>query len=106
MFSRRVLGLDIGSYSVKAVELRAGLRDLEFLRLEEARFSLEASPEEREATIQLFLAEMELDREFTVCALPTERVTQRHLRFPFSGAKRIESAIPFELEEDLPFPLA
>jgi len=105
MFSRRVLGLDIGSYSVKAVELRAGLRDLEFLRLEEARFSLEASPEEREATIQLFLAEMELDREFTVCALPTERVTQRHLRFPFSGAKRIESAIPFELEEDLPFPL-
>ena len=49
MFSRTVLGLDIGSYSVKAVELRAGLRDLEFLRLEEARFSLEASPEERGA---------------------------------------------------------
>jgi type IV pilus assembly protein PilM len=106
MFERVVLGLDIGSYSVKAAELRAGFRGVEFLRLEAARIPADATPEEHEATIQLFLEQKDLPRDFVVCALPTERVTQRHLRFPFSGAKKIAQAIPFELEEDLAFPLA
>ncbi len=35
MFDRAVLGLDLGSYSIKAVELRADLRSLEFVRFEE-----------------------------------------------------------------------
>ena len=96
MFERVVLGLDIGSYSVKAAELRAGFRGVEFLRLETARIPTNAPPEEHEATIQLFLEQKDLPRDFVVCALPTERVTQRHLRFPFSGAKKIAPAIPFE----------
>ena len=105
MFGRIVLGLDIGSYSVKVAELRAGLRSLEFLRFEEAHIPSNASSEERESTIQLFLEQKQLSREFVVGALPSDRVTQRHLRFPFRGAKKIVQAIPFEIEEDLPFPL-
>ena len=105
MFGRIVLGLDIGTYSVKIAELREGLRSVEFLRFEEARFPPGATLEERESTIQLFLEQKALSREFVVGALPSDHVTQRHLRFPFSGAKKIVRAIPFEIEEDLPFAL-
>jgi type IV pilus assembly protein PilM len=106
MFSRRVVGLDIGSYAVKAAELEAGLRGVEFVRLEQFRIPRDSSPQELEATIELFLDQHDFSRELLACAIPTARVTQRHLRFPFSGAKRIAEAIPFELEEQLPFPIS
>ncbi len=103
MFGRIVLGLDIGTYSVKIAELREGLRSVEFLRFEELLIPPGAALEERESTIQLFLEQKKVSREFVVGALPSDRVTQRHLRFPFSGAKKVAQAIPFEIEEDLPF---
>ncbi len=43
MFERIVLGLDIGTYSVKIAELREGLRSVEFLRFEEARIPASAT---------------------------------------------------------------
>ena len=105
MFTRTVLGLDIGSYSIKAAELEAGVRSAEFVRFEEARIPLDATLAEREATVQLFLDQHDLSRELVICAVPTTRLTQRHLRFPFSGGKKVAQAIPFELEEEIPFPL-
>ncbi len=105
MFERNVLGLDIGSYSVKAAVLKAGLRGVEFVRFEELELQPGISVEEREATIQLFLDQKDLPRETVVVALPGSEVTQRHLRFPFSGSNRIAQAIPFEIEEEVPFPL-
>ena len=106
MLGRTVLGLDLGSYSVKAVEMRAGLRGVEFVRCEEMVVPGSAAAEEREATIQLFIAQRGLPREFVVTSLSAERVTQRHLRFPFAGGRRLGPAISFEIEEDLPFPLS
>jgi type IV pilus assembly protein PilM len=106
LLGRTVVGLDIGSYAVRAAELRAGLREMELVRVEELFLPQGASPEEREATIQLFLEQRNLRREFMITALPADRVTQRHLRFPFSGGKRIDQAIAFEIAEDLPFSLA
>jgi general secretion pathway protein L len=105
MLGRTVLGLDVGSWSVKAAELQAGLRGVEFLRLEHLVLPASAAPEEREATIQLFLEQRNLARDFVVTALPADRATQRHLRFPFTGAKRIDQAIAFEIEEELPMAL-
>ena len=105
MFERTVVGLDIGSYSVKAAVLKGGLRNAEFVRFEETRIPSDASLQEREATVELFLDQHDLSREFVVCSLPSSRVTQRHLRFPFVGSKKVSQAIPFELEEELPFTL-
>ena len=105
MFDRVVLGLDVGSYAVKAVQLRAGLRDVEFVRFEQLVLPPDAPPEEVEATIHLFIQRKELPLEFLVTALSTDRGTQRHLRFPFSGAKRVAAAVDFEIEEELPMQL-
>ncbi len=40
-----------------------------------------------------------------VSALPGSLLTQRVLTFPFSDRKRIEKALPFEIEDVVPFPL-
>jgi type IV pilus assembly protein PilM len=101
---RRVLALDLGSYSLKLVELDAGLRGVEFRRCEELPLPAQASPEEIEATIELFLQQRGIAADFCVSAIPADRTTQRHLRFPFVGAKRVAQAVRFEVEEGLPVP--
>jgi type IV pilus assembly protein PilM len=106
MFERTVLGLDVGSYSVKAAQLRAGLRGVEFMRFEEGRLPLDGGREEQSAAVAEFLADRGLPTEFVVAALPSQDGTQRHVSFPFDEARRVARALPFEVEEDLPIPLA
>jgi type IV pilus assembly protein PilM len=105
MFERTITGLDLGTYSVKAAELKAGLRNVEFLRFEEALLPQDAPPEEVEATIYSFLREKNISLEFVVAAVSSDRLTQRHLRFPFSDPRRVRQAVPFEVEGELPVPL-
>jgi type IV pilus assembly protein PilM len=106
MFERSVIGLDLGSWSLKLAELAAGLRGAAFVRFEELPLPQAAPSEEIEATIQLWLQGRGLSPEVLVTALSTERLTQRHLRFPFAGAKRVTAAIAYEIDEELPIPLS
>jgi type IV pilus assembly protein PilM len=106
MFERSIVGLDVGSWSLKLAELSAGLRDASFVRFAELPLPQAAPSEEVEATIQLWLQGRNLSPEVLVTALSTERLTQRHLRFPFAGAKRVGAAIGYEIDEELPIPLS
>lgn len=101
-FGRSVLGLDVGSYSVKAVELRAGFREFELVRGVEAPMPGDAVPEEREAALFDFVRGHQLPLENVIAAMPSDAVTQRHLRLPFSDARRVTRALPFEIEGELP----
>jgi general secretion pathway protein L len=65
-----------------------------------------APSEERQAAISSFVRNHDLPLEQVIAALPSERVTQRHFRFPFSDSRRVARAIPFEIEEELPVPLS
>ena len=103
MFTRSVLGLDVGSYAVKAAEMRAGLRGVEFVRFESARLPID--PEARDEALRAFQEEHALPLDFVVAAIPADQCTQRHLRFPFQDPKKIARALPFEVEEELPLPL-
>jgi len=40
-----------------------------------------------------------------VCSIPGHRFSQRMLRFPFGDRKRLEKALPFEIEDIVPFSL-
>jgi type IV pilus assembly protein PilM len=106
MFERSVVGLDIGSWSVKVAELNAGLRGATFVRFAELELPRSAPTEEIEATIQLWVQSRNLSPEVLVTALPTDRLTQRHLRFPFAGPKRVAAALTFEIDEELPVPMS
>lgn len=105
LIGRSVVGVDVGSWSAKLAELRAGLRSVQLLRVLEHRFERNASPAEREDSLRGFLDEHGFSNEFIVAAYPANRVTQRHVRFPFVGAKRVQQALAFEIEEALPFPI-
>ncbi len=105
LIGRSVVGLDVGSWSAKLAQLKAGLRSVQLLRVEEHRFERNASPADREESLRGFLDEHGFPNEFVVAAYPANRVTQRHVRFPFVGAKRVQQALAFEIEEALPFPI-
>jgi general secretion pathway protein L len=98
---KNVLGLDLGSYGVKAVEVHQTLRGFEVV-------ALRSLPRRDEATdllelVQRFVALHHLSTDHVVTALRGDRISSRRLAFPFSERKKINAAVPFEVEEELPF---
>lgn len=98
----RILGLDIGSSSVKAVELNSAFRRFEIHDYHEVKFNEETSITDALALLVKGLAKKP-DR---VCAvLPSSYVTFRNLRLPTRDKRAIQSSLAFELEDELPFDL-
>jgi general secretion pathway protein L len=98
---KNVLGLDLGSHELKAVEIRQSLRSFEVAALH----SLPRPDDEAdiaELARQLARAH-QLPTEHVVTALRGDRISSRRMSFPFGDQKKIEAAIPFAVEEDLPF---
>lgn len=103
LFQRSVLGLDLGSHGLKAVELKVSPRSLEAgqCRLHpRAEASDPLAPE-----LQRFLSMHALPTDQVVCALPAHQLSSRRLEFPFSDKRRLAQAIPFEIEGETPFDL-
>jgi type IV pilus assembly protein PilM len=103
MFERSVLGLDVGSHSLKAVELKVSPRDL-------APGVFRVHPRIDPSTplaehIQRFIAMHDLPINQVACALPASQLSTRRLEFPFSDRRRLAQAIPFEIEAETPFRL-
>jgi general secretion pathway protein L len=99
----KVVGLDLGSHTVKAVELRQTLRGVEIGRLKSVPAPAGAAVDPD--ALRNFFRAHQLPTERVVCAVPGDRVTRRLLRFPFSDRRRIAQAVPFEVEGEIPFPL-
>ncbi len=101
--SRNILGLDVGSHSVKAVELARTLRDVKVVQLREHRWEPGAHP--REEQLREFLGTHDLPTGHVVCALAGDRISNRTIRFPFGDRRKIAQAVPFEVENQVPFDL-
>jgi general secretion pathway protein L len=100
---KNVLGLDLGSQCLKAVELRQTLRGLETVQL---RSLPRPDPDTPLAELVAgFVALYGFDTESVVTALPGDRISMHRLEFPFSERRKIAQGVPFEVEHDLPFDL-
>ena len=100
---KNVLGLDLGSHSLKAVEFRQTLRGLEAVQL---RSLCRADPEiPLPELVAGFVQLHGLSAENVVTALPGDRISARRLEFPFRERRKLAQAVPFEVEGDLPFDL-
>jgi general secretion pathway protein L len=95
-----VLGLDLGSHSVKAVELRQGLRALESVN---ARYVLREPEVALSEQVKRFVTVHRLATDHVVTAVRGDRLSVRRLAFPFSERRRLVQAVPFEVEDALPF---
>ncbi len=107
---QKLLGLDMGSYSIKGALFETTFRSFELTDLFESP-PLKAddlAPEERavvttEAILRL-LEEHSLTPQTTVTAIPGTYVSTRLLTLPLPE-RQVEKVLPFELESDLPFEL-
>ncbi|MBI3534989.1 MAG: pilus assembly protein PilM [Deltaproteobacteria bacterium] len=98
----KILGIDIGNASVKAVEIESAFRRWEIHEYYEEKIETGSDP---------FLATRKLIERLPMLpdrvavALKTSCVTFRNLQLPTRDRKAIRSGVGFELEDDLPFEL-
>ena len=98
-----VLGLDLGGHSLKAVELRPTLRGIEAVQLRTLPRTDADAP-----TAELVRQFIELHRfgtDHVVVALNGSKLSTRRLEFPFGERRKLQQAVPFAVEEELPFDL-
>jgi general secretion pathway protein L len=102
--ARRVLGLDIGSHSVKAVELRQPLgREIEVVQLR--TFELDDPAPALATELRQLISAHDLPLQHVVVSVAGDRLSTRRLSFPFKDRRKVAAAVPFEVEEQVPFDL-
>lgn len=99
---RNVLGLDLGSHCVKAVELAQGFRSVE---AEQMRLAPRAGELGVGELVERLVQVHQLRTDNVVTALRGDRLSVRNLSFPFTERRRLAQAVPFEVGDQLPFDL-
>lgn len=119
---KNILGLDVGSHSVKAVELRQSMRGLQGgqMRLipridpdinrddsSNAGNNTENNTniEQLSETLRRFVELHHLETEHVVSAISADGISLRRLEFPFRDKKKLGAAVPFAVEGEIPFEL-
>lgn len=103
---QRIIGLDIGSYSIKAVEIVNTFKSYEI-----ANFYENVIPHAEEldqdiiipACMEQLFVENNLNADRIITAMPGQYISSRVMQFGFSDPRKIEAAIMSELEEATPF---
>lgn len=105
---QKVIGLDIGSYSIKAVEIVNTFKSYEITNFYETVIpNLVGVPLDAVVPIcmeQLF-KDHNLQADRIITAMPGQFISSRVLPFSFSDPRKIEASIPVELEDHVPFNL-
>lgn len=99
-----IVGLDIGTGSVKAVLLSRGLRGGH--RILAARLFELASAEDLPAALEKLFAEPAFRGSLCVTSLPARLLSFRNLALPFREERKIRQALAFALEPQLHVPPA
>ena len=98
----RILGIDLGSTSIKAVEIDSAFGRYEINDYHEQKLEPETDP--MVALGQLIKSLAKTPDRIAV-ALRTSQLTFRSLQLPTRDKKAIQAGVGFELEDDLPFQL-
>ncbi len=110
---QRILGVDLGSYSVKVAEFERSLRSYELVGFYEQPIGPagrqgtggEEGEDPVARTLSRLFEEYNLSAEFLYTTLPGQKSVFRLLDLPFSNFKKIDTTIEFEMENYLPLPL-
>ena len=101
-----ILGIDLGSWSVKAVLLESTFRGHRVEAVQEVPLtpgSAETKSERQLEALQELLAVSGMKADTHIAALPGELATTRFVELPFSDPKKVEATIGGELADLLPF---
>lgn len=98
----RILGIDLGSTSIKAVEIESTFGRLE---IHEQYEQVIEQGEDPLLAVSRLTQSLHKKPDRIGIALPTRNVTFRNLQIPSRDRKEIQSTVGFELEDELPFSL-
>ena len=97
----RILAIDFGSSSIKAVEVDSAFGRHEIHDYHELPLTPESTPER---VIQQLIQKLPKLPDRIIAHIPSSQYTFRNLQFPTRDKKVIQSSMAFELEDELPFP--
>ena len=89
---QKIIGIDVGTYSVKVAEVERSFKSFNFINFYERRIQYNEllSPEESVAiALQGILDDNEVVWEIACAGMPGQRVSSRLLTFPFGSTKKI-----------------
>ena len=101
-----ITGIDVGTYAVKFVCIETGFRKAKVQAAFEQLVAAGPEPLEERQTAAVRAGLSQIHHEMTCyAALPGDRLAVRRLLFPIADARKVEAAIPFELEGEIVSPL-
>lgn len=100
----QVIGLDVGSRSVKAAVFERGFRGLELSNFSKTEFD-PGDPQGLSRALETLAEQIGAPGATVVARLPGDRVLLRFLDFPISDARKLDQVVPFEVESQVPFEL-
>jgi type IV pilus assembly protein PilM len=107
--SQKIIGIDLGTYSVKVVLLERQFGSYEVLGAFDHLLNLGSRLSHPEASVlaleQIMAAHPELEADVISLSLPGHVLSTRVLNLPVTNAKEIDQATQFELEAHVPFPI-
>ncbi len=98
----KILGLDINSDSVAAVQVKGGLKGHHVTAC--AHVMIEEAGGLGEA-LKALVEQVGPEADTCISSIPGEHVSYRNLRMPFRDNKKIRQTLAFELETMVPFPV-
>ncbi|MGZ3808297.1 MAG: pilus assembly protein PilM, partial [Bacteriovorax sp.] len=107
-----ILAIDVGSYSIKFVEVRPERKNLILVEkheiiLDEARAHYPDAKnlsELQKEVVASFIQKKSSEQKI-IFQLPNELLTTRYLEIPGTSKRKTEQIIPFQLDENLPYSL-
>ena len=103
---QKILGIDLGSWSVKGVLLESSFRGFRVEALHEEPLA-PGDPETRKQrqldALGRLIGEPKLKGDVMIVGFPGEQATMRWVTLPYGDAKKIEQTISGELADVLPF---
>lgn len=103
---QKIIGIDVGTYSVKVAEVERSFKSFNFINFYERRIQYNEllSPEESVAiALQGILDDNDVVWEVACTGVPGQCVSSRLLTFPFGSTKKISQTVTFEMESHIPF---
>ncbi len=103
---QKIIGLDIGSYSIKAVEIVNTFKSYEIANFYETKIPLldDFSPDIVIPTcLEQLFTENKIEADRIITAMPGQYISSRILNFKFSDPYKIQGAIYAEIEDVVPF---
>lgn len=103
---QRILGIDVGSWSVKAIVAETAFRSIKVIDAHEVKVE-PGEPETLRERKGIALAELlqhpALRSDVSVAAMPCEETATRTIELPFADSKKVEQTIGGEIADLIPF---